>query len=342
MTHAIEVAAKSDAMVGGRQLLHIVFNHYKISDEIGLVYNFSDLMAVKLRGDNALAGFLLSWDSVLDGISEEPSVIVKETLFIEQLRSCTVIEEEIAHYDRMPPGHADRTYEFLRLTVQRYLQRKRQNDNRKAVASALGGGGGRPPTAAAADSPKKGKGKHRGRSASPSGSSDRAKSPKGKGKGKGVCFAFQRNECTRGKDCKFSHAAESGGGSPRGRSQSPKPKGGGKSPAKTDKQKKSIPCRFEEKGSCKMGSSCQYKHSGGSSKSAPAAESPSPKPKAKAKAVAGPAIAIPATSVIAQSGRRVTFGGAEVRTYVPHRPWEMIIGSSAHRKTKKRKIWLEE
>ncbi len=77
MTHAIEVAAKSDAMVGGRQLLHIVYNHYKISDEIGLVYNFSDLMAVKLRGDNALEGFLLSWDSVLDGMSEEPSVMVK-------------------------------------------------------------------------------------------------------------------------------------------------------------------------------------------------------------------------------------------------------------------------
>ena len=89
---------------------------------------------------------MTSWDSVLLGMKTEPTDDVKEELFLQQLSGSQALKDEISHYHRAERGERDKSYDFLRRSVVKYLDRRRQDENRKAVARGLGGG--RPPASA--------------------------------------------------------------------------------------------------------------------------------------------------------------------------------------------------
>ena len=94
----------------------------------------------------------------------EPSLEVKETLFIKELRKSTVSKEEILHYERAAPGSEDKSYEFLRNAVRRYLERKQRDANRQNIAKALGNTHGvHPAMPAGGQSGNKNKGKGKGK-----------------------------------------------------------------------------------------------------------------------------------------------------------------------------------
>ena len=150
-------------MLKGRQALWIVYQHYRINADAGALYDLSDLMCVKLRGD-ALEAFMFNWDHVLIGMAQEPPEKTLCIFFLENLRGCHIMREEVNHYDRARQGDAHRTYEFLQDSVRRYLERKRHGENRKAVAGALANtAGGGKPALAAPDGAKKKKTKGAGK-----------------------------------------------------------------------------------------------------------------------------------------------------------------------------------
>ena len=109
MTLKAELEQKEARLVGGRQLLRMVFDHYKISEELGTLFDINDLMAVSFKGDQKMEQFLNSWDSMLAGMKSKPTDDVIEALFLKQLRKSQVLKEEISHYDRTdrsdPTGH---------------------------------------------------------------------------------------------------------------------------------------------------------------------------------------------------------------------------------------------
>ena len=57
----------------------------KISEIEGAILEFSDLLAVELRGDN-LTAHLNDWEGVLAVIDKRPTDEVLESLFLKQLR----------------------------------------------------------------------------------------------------------------------------------------------------------------------------------------------------------------------------------------------------------------
>ena len=93
-------------------------------------------------------------------MKEEPPISTMDVLFLMQLRTSKVLKEEIAHYDRMETGHADKSYAYLVKALKRFLERKRQERNRHEVERQLRGGG---PKDAAAPGVPKGKGKGKGK-----------------------------------------------------------------------------------------------------------------------------------------------------------------------------------
>jgi len=192
----------------------MVHDYHKLDEERGALYDFTDLTAVRLKGDN-LESFMNTWEMVLAGIRHLPDQHIIETLFLDQLRHSTVLREEISHYERQDRGHRDRTYEYLVGCVRKYLNRVRQKNNRKALERALSGGVGH--TAAPATKAKKAKSKEANQDASPAAP---AKGSSGTGKGKGrsgtnppkpagtpgaICYEFQKTgKCNR-QGCKYEH-----------------------------------------------------------------------------------------------------------------------------------------
>ncbi len=78
----------------GRQALWIVYRHYDITEEAGVVYDFVDLMWLKWAGDDNMQLFLDHWTMVLSGLREQPTAETRKYVFAQQLRQPTVMRED--------------------------------------------------------------------------------------------------------------------------------------------------------------------------------------------------------------------------------------------------------
>ena len=107
-------ALTSGAMVTGRQILWLVDRHFRMTESDRSIYDTEHIFAAGLRSDD-LRGFISSWDGVLVNLSAaaKPADNILETLFLRQIRKSKRMEVDITHYDRLPPGHHDRCYEYL-------------------------------------------------------------------------------------------------------------------------------------------------------------------------------------------------------------------------------------
>ena len=88
--------------------------------------------------NNNLEGFENTWNMVLSGTRREPAVDELELLYFERIEKFNGISEDIAHYNRCDEGHPDRSYQFLRDAVARYLKRTRQKYVTEEIGKSLG------------------------------------------------------------------------------------------------------------------------------------------------------------------------------------------------------------
>jgi hypothetical protein len=150
-----ETGTKAGVLFRGRQVLWLVYDHYRMNDELGLIYDFRDLNSVRMRG-GSLESFLNSWENVLLGMKKQPDEVIIRALFLEQIRSSQAIKEELAYFDRLKAGSTEKRNADLHETARAYLERKRLKDNRRQLEAAFSGGAPGRPSAGAPDVPKKG------------------------------------------------------------------------------------------------------------------------------------------------------------------------------------------
>ena len=122
-------------------MLRAIYDRFKLDEFAGELYELTDLMAIKIKADSPspkqLEWFMTSWESTLAGVKTEPTDDVLEALFIERIRGCPGIAQDIGLYDRARAGESERSYAFLYESVTRFLERRRRNENRKAIQTAL-------------------------------------------------------------------------------------------------------------------------------------------------------------------------------------------------------------
>jgi hypothetical protein len=74
LTLATEKEDKKDKMITGRQLLRLIWEQCKVDEASGALYDLTDLMAVKMKGDNPgpklLSAFMTCWESTLEHMKD--------------------------------------------------------------------------------------------------------------------------------------------------------------------------------------------------------------------------------------------------------------------------------
>jgi hypothetical protein len=273
ITLTTEKEDKLGNLTKGRQLLRVVYDHFRIDEFAGVLYSLTDLITVRMKGDSHSARqlelFINTWDHTLAGMKHEPTDDVLEALFIERVRNCHPLAQDIGIYDRAREGQPERSYAFLYEAATRFIERRRRKENRDAIQKALtNASNGRVPAAPVADRAKgKTKGKYRSRSPS-AGRKGKGGRPPSQGR-KNICFAWKNiGKCERHEagNCKYDHPPGS-----RRQSESPgwtkvKPRSGSKGRKGKGKGKyrsasrKSIPCMYFQKGNCKAGDNCNFSH----------------------------------------------------------------------------------
>ena len=310
LSQEITQITESEAMAGrnikGRQILFLIYQFYKSDEQAGQLFSILDLSKVIWRGDKNLHKFIVTWDGVVTGMKTVIPDDQKEVIILEQLRKSTVLQHDIATYDRTPQGEPQRSYKFLYDSVKNYLTRTRQENNRLEQSRCL-----LRETAAPAQQKGKGDkgGNSRGRSRERSqngrkGSRSRSKS------GDGICKFFAAGKCKKGRDCTYKHERnKSGGGNSDKRGNSPRGNRS-KSPNKlTREQMKQSPCAHFAKGDCSFGDKCWYSHTataapatgsgGGNATDAQAKTKSKHKKKSKAKATAAAVPAVMKAMIVA-------------------------------------------
>ena len=79
-----ETMAKAMTPMRGRQMLHMVYEWYKIDDGAGHMYSMEDLFSVTLKNDD-LEAFKDHWDDVVSGFFEYPGEQAKRAWLKQEL-----------------------------------------------------------------------------------------------------------------------------------------------------------------------------------------------------------------------------------------------------------------
>jgi hypothetical protein len=236
LTLTTEREDKEGRNVTGRQLLKVVYEYYKTDESAGILYDVSDLMNVRIRGDNPgwkqLQDFRDSWDETLAGMENEPADDILEPMFRDRIKDCKCISHDYETYLRAEKGTANKSYQFLYDAVDNFLLRKLREINRYDVQKKNKDSGrhdrsnSRHRPAAPASQKDKGR---RGRKQSRSNSRDGGKRNSSKDKGSrqrlnskqkgGVCYTWKNTgKCEKYEkgECGYSHKEEDQGSNKKG------------------------------------------------------------------------------------------------------------------------------
>ena len=107
-------------MLRGRQILWLIYQHYKTSESGGAMYGMRNLWKVQWKGDDpqSLEAFSNDWSRILGGMNKQPQEHELEECWMEQFRETKDphLLHILAQYDAMPCpiGEGSRTWRWVR------------------------------------------------------------------------------------------------------------------------------------------------------------------------------------------------------------------------------------
>ena len=138
-------------MLAGRQIAFLMFQHFQINDMENAMLDFTDLLAVGLKGDN-LRAFDTEWDNTLLGMKEVPYEKYLENSYRKQVNKSKQFEVLFTQLesDHLLRGRA-RSYVDLKSRVRHHLDREtrdkhlesKKKHQERGFPAAAGGNPGR-------------------------------------------------------------------------------------------------------------------------------------------------------------------------------------------------------
>ena len=120
-----------------RQILWMICREFDVKTDLGFMYSIEDLYLFQFTSDKDLQGFLNKWDEILSFIDrdelEEPPLA---KMFQKKLLQSTIMKNEVVRWRRLETGHPDKTYDWLRRSVETNLRLNREDRNQDGLQAS--------------------------------------------------------------------------------------------------------------------------------------------------------------------------------------------------------------
>ena len=117
-------------LFSGRQILFMVYEHFRTNKNLGLVYTIVDLSRVSLLGDEKLETFRNNWESTIAGMATQVEDAHLTELLLTQLLNSKELKEQITQFRKRDPDDPKRCYGTLIDTIGEHLLYQQELKNR--------------------------------------------------------------------------------------------------------------------------------------------------------------------------------------------------------------------
>ena len=108
-------------LFSGRQILFMVYEHFRTNKNLGLVYTIFDLSRVSWLGDDKLETFRNNWESTIAGMATDVEDAHLTELLLTQLLNSKELKEQITQFRKRDPEDPKRCYGKLIYTIYEHL-----------------------------------------------------------------------------------------------------------------------------------------------------------------------------------------------------------------------------
>ena len=119
-------------MLGGRQILWILYKHFRTNKDMGQIFTIVDLLKVKWRGDSQIERFRNDWENMVVNMHHNISRDQLAAILLDHMKDSDVLKSRVERYKKHYPNER-KSYTRLIAIIDRYLQEQRQIANRKAL-----------------------------------------------------------------------------------------------------------------------------------------------------------------------------------------------------------------
>ena len=130
--------AKHDKILSGREVIAIIFESFRSSDNADVMYMIDNLIHMKYPGDSKIYDFYAQWHAVLEGMRAEdvpPERPLRDILY-KKIRDSTVMKFDLSLYDQLADSDPMKTYDVLMsfIVKRSKLDREKKNQLEKEKA----------------------------------------------------------------------------------------------------------------------------------------------------------------------------------------------------------------
>ena len=152
-----DVQARTNRILKGRQMLHMVLQSYRTNPKMGLVYGIQHFNDLRWIGDNDMERFKMNWFDVvhLQGNPLDDSHLAE--ILLNLMRESKVMQPDIAIYRKQVHTTGVNDYKVLISILDRHIAMYREAINTKKLRDSFAhnSGQGKPKNAAPAQSGKR-------------------------------------------------------------------------------------------------------------------------------------------------------------------------------------------
>ena len=117
-------------LFAGRQILFMVYEHFRTNKNLGLVYTIFDLARVQWLGDKKLETFRNIWETAIAGMATDFEEAHLTELLLTHMMNSRELKEQVTQFRKRDPVDPERCYQTLIDNIDEHLIYQQELKNR--------------------------------------------------------------------------------------------------------------------------------------------------------------------------------------------------------------------